>query len=174
MDVSEFKYCPYCAEKLSSNRCEDCGRTLYSSPHPNVSVLICDLAARQILLVKERKPDSPDELIWEIPGGFVELASSVSKAGESLEAALEREIGEELGQQNALTVIRNLSYVRSFGNTYRDGTPIVVVYFLATIRKADLSLSPKESVMARWFDINSLPSLDSPDREAIEFAKKRF
>jgi ADP-ribose pyrophosphatase YjhB (NUDIX family) len=139
-----------------------------------VSVLICDLAAWQILLVKERKPNSAEEPIWEIPGGFLDLEDSVSNVGESLEAALEREIDEELGSQNVLTLMRNLSYLKSSGTTYRDGTPIVVVYFLAAIGKADLTPSSKESVVTKWFDMNNLPSLDPCDQEVIEFAKTKF
>lgn len=176
MNVNMFKHCPYCGGKLSSNSCEMCRSAFYSSPHPNVCILIFDQATQQILLVKEPKPHSVKELNWEMPGGFVDLVLSEGNAiGESLEVALERELEEELGNQNARALMEHVSYLTSRGDTYREGTPIVCVYFLAAIRKAELTVSTNLSVEMRWSDVGDLPSFEySSDGDAIEYFKQRL
>lgn len=175
MNVNHFNYCPYCGHHLYTNRCPQCERALYSSPHPNVSVLICDYATREILLIAEPKSEGGKEPNWEIPGGFVDLQSSQSNCGESLEDALKREIQEEIGGQNAKAIAESVCYLQSFGDTYRDGTPIVTIYFIADIRKEKLSSPPRTDIRIKWFQIDDLPEFEyTCDRKAVESARGRF
>jgi ADP-ribose pyrophosphatase YjhB (NUDIX family) len=126
-------------------------------------------------LVKEKKPDRESEPNWELPGGFADVIAGERSVGESLETALQREIEEELGPQNARALMRNLSYLTSRGDTYRDGTPIVVAYYVTEARRQELSPSQNASVDLGWFEIDDLPTFEySSDRDAIDYFKERF
>jgi ADP-ribose pyrophosphatase YjhB (NUDIX family) len=90
------KYCQACGSSLrrkillgdSRERlvCETCGFLVNAGPSLLVLALI--LAQERLLLVK--RGAAPYEGKWAPPGGFVE-------AGESLEAAVVREVNEEVG-----------------------------------------------------------------------------
>jgi ADP-ribose pyrophosphatase YjhB (NUDIX family) len=171
VNVKEFSYCPYCGRAIVAATCQSCGRRFYSAPHPNVSGVICDPVARQLLLVKEAKPGVEHQAGWEIPGGFVDVLAASPALGESLEAALQREMVEELGSANAHALLGRWSYLASFGATYRDGTALVTVYFVATIPREMLALSADGQTLMRWCDLQDLPSFQySCDRQAAYLA----
>jgi 8-oxo-dGTP pyrophosphatase MutT (NUDIX family) len=93
---------------------------------------------------------------WELPGGRLE-------GGEELEAAVEREVREELGLS-----VRCLALVDAW--TYRPAgahaTVVVVVYDCAlrsSAGSARQTLSPSaEHSDARWFEVASLGEIDMP------------
>lgn len=94
---------------------------------------------------------------WELPGGRLEAA-------EELEAAVEREVHEELGLR-----VRCRALVDAW--TYRPaGSPttvVVVVYdcVLGDRRAARPALTPSaEHSDARWFEVSSLDGVEMPER----------
>src|SRR5579863_3683031 len=89
-------FCTYCGAALACRRhgndvperltCTRCGTVTYNSPSLLVSAYI--FAEDRLLLM--RRGLAPYEGKWAPPGGFVE-------AGESLDAAISREVQEEVG-----------------------------------------------------------------------------
>jgi 8-oxo-dGTP diphosphatase len=73
------------------------------------------------ILICQRRADQPHPLKWEFPGGKVE-------AGESPEAALIRELGEELGIESEAA--RELT---RYEFTYPGGKTILLI-FLSVVR----------------------------------------
>lgn len=85
-----FNYCPQCGQPNSSVgdipfRCEGCDFTSFFGPVAAVGALIVDDDDRLLLVRRSRDPGKG---CWGLPGGFVDR-------GESVEAALAREIVEE-------------------------------------------------------------------------------
>src|ERR1051326_4423037 len=160
MDVSRFRSCPYCrheplAGQGHARRCDNCHRSLYSSPSVAVSALIVDEDEQQILLT--RRAVDPFAGEWDVPGGFIQV-------GESLEEGLARELAEELG----ITVrIRRLvgSYVDTYG---ADATPVLAVFYVATIEGGE-PVARDDVEAYRWFDRGRLPRVAFRNgREALE------
>lgn len=89
---SELKFCPSCGSpgltrpERKNIACAVCDFVLYFNPGTAVCALILDEQSR--LLITTRAHD-PYKGYWDLPGGFVD-------PGESAEAALGREIQEEL------------------------------------------------------------------------------
>lgn len=90
-DLALFRHCPACAapdlrfEAGKALRCEACGfRYFHNVAVAVVGLLVCE---GEVLLT--RRAQAPAAGTFDLPGGFAE-------AGESLEAALCRELSEEL------------------------------------------------------------------------------
>ena len=170
-----YVFCPHCGSNLSGNTCVSCHCSFHPSPHPNVSALIYDPSTGELLLVKEEKSDKENPSNWEIPGGFANVLSIDSNPGESLEDALTREMKEELGADNASLLIQNISYLGSFGDIYRDGTPIVVIYFLFLVSKTDITAKSGKHVSMNWFSLDCLPSFEySSDQKAVSLLRGKI
>ena len=91
--LKTFHYCPRCGSEMfrlydeKSNRCEQCGFHLYHNASASVAAIIVNEQG-ELLLCKRAK--EPQKGLLDLPGGFVDM-------NESAEAALKREIKEELG-----------------------------------------------------------------------------
>ena len=81
-----------------------------------VKGIVIDRTTGKILLLQRSSADHEDAESWENPGGKIEV-------GETLEAALKREVLEEAGIE---VWIRNLAYVTYVGG---DEPALFIVYF---------------------------------------------
>ncbi|MGC5306466.1 NAD(+) diphosphatase [Micromonospora zamorensis] len=148
------RWCGACRAELAdlpgetARRCPDCG--LYVPMQLSAAVLVAITrpgpAGRADELLLVRHATGPTGL-WALVAGFVE-------AGETLEAAVHREVGEEVG----LSVDR-LAY---FGSQpwAISGPGVLLAGF--TARAADPHTEPvvdgRELTQAQWFGVDALPA----------------
>ncbi len=111
----------------------------------------------KVLLNKESKPTGITP--WMFPGGEVE------EFDKTLEAACQREVGEEMGI--TVEIIQPLKPIMF----YKEGKVIVLIHYLAK-RKGEVV--PGEGIVEwGWHDINNLPADCAPNvYEVIEDYKK--
>lgn len=109
-DLAPFRRCPACAaealafEEGKALRCTACGFRYFH----NVAVAVVGVIACGEEVLLTRRAHDPAAGTFDLPGGFVD-------AGESLEAALCRELAEELGLEVAADAPR---YLFSTANRY--------------------------------------------------------
>ncbi len=101
--------------------------------------------AREVL-VCQRRPDQPMGSKWEFPGGKVE-------SGETAEAALARELNEELGI--TASIGRRLTTVR---HSYRNGSTIEIQFFVVDDFKSELE--NRIFLDMQWTSLSRLPDFD--------------
>ena len=98
------------------------------------------------VLVCQRRPDQPMGSKWEFPGGKVE-------SGETAEAALARELNEELGIHASIG--RRLTTVR---HSYRNGSTIEIQFFVVDGFEGDLE--NRIFLNMQWSTLGRLPDFD--------------
>jgi NAD+ diphosphatase len=139
-DVTDtFEFCPRCSaptNELGANpfRCSSCDWTFYFNPAVSAGAVLSDSTERILLL--ERALD-PGKGGLGIPGGFVDL-------GESAEAALEREVWEEVGLK-----LTAFDFLCSFPNSYpfREVCYAVVdLFFIGRVESFDAIVSQTSEV----------------------------
>lgn len=94
MSQAEFVFCPYCSTRLETRHifagqrpvCGACGYVYFCDP--KVAVIGLVIHQDQVLLI--RRGVEPEQGKWALPGGYMD-------AGEMPEAALRRELQEEVG-----------------------------------------------------------------------------
>ncbi len=125
-----------------AKRCTACGFTQYPRVNPAIIVLI--YREGQVLLT--RQPNwTPG--VYSLVAGFVE-------SGESLEACLRREVAEEVGVE-----VEQIEYLGSQPWPFPHQ---LMVGFRARYSRGALALDTAELEDARWFDLDALPLLPSP------------
>ena len=138
-DRMQFKHCPDCGRELVQRSigdeglipyCEACQRPWFPYSTPAVICAVHDEEGH-IALIEQ----TYGEKRFVCVAGFV-------KAGETLEACVQREIAEEIGQE--VTAIR---FVRSYYYEKRDQ---LMLGFAAKVRRSDFRLSG-EVGCAEWF-----------------------
>jgi 8-oxo-dGTP diphosphatase len=109
------------------------------------------------VLACQRRRGERFELKWEFPGGKV-------KAGETLEAALSRELKEELGVASRI----GPELYRTQHHYAEMQEPVELVFFSARVNAHELRNLNFEEI--QWCTPASLPELDflAADRELIE------
>jgi 8-oxo-dGTP diphosphatase len=109
--------------------------------------VILDAQGRVLLLRHRFRPGSG----WGIPGGFIQ-------PGEQPEAALRRELREEIG----LEIERaDLAFVRAL-ERYQQ---IELIYRCSV--RGEFQLRPAEVEHAAWFETSKLPAGLSPDQRSL-------
>jgi len=98
-----------------------------------VVAAVIQRADRRLLIGQRRRTDT-SPLKWEFPGGKVE-------PNETLEAAMARELREELGA----TVLRS-AFIGQTNYQYPQREPITVHFFAVQITDAPLSPGPFEDI----------------------------
>ncbi|MFW1677827.1 NAD(+) diphosphatase [Pontibacter sp. JAM-7] len=141
----QFRYCPRCASALHramtevAMRCPACERHYYPPTNPCVIVLVRN-GNRCLLAHASRFADGRYSLL----AGFIE-------AGETAEAAVAREVAEEVGIQ-----LKNIRYIRSQSWPFPHS---LMLGFFADYAGGEIQPDGEEIVHADWFGIDGLPVL---------------
>lgn len=124
-------------------------------PLPSCHALV--RSGERILLVERGRP--PFQGCWSLPGGGIEL-------GETVAAALAREVAEETGLQVAVT--RFLGYADGIDRDEQNRVRFhyVILYAEARVTGGELRAGD-DAVNARWFTVSEareLPLTDAVER----------
>ena len=138
------------------------GAYTYDYPRPAVtadSVVFCNGSDGLSVLLIERAND-PFKGCWAFPGGFMDME-------ENAEDCAKRELKEETGME-----VRSLEYLGTFSEVNRDprGRTITIAYY-AVVEKSDV-IGAYDASQARWFPIDSIPSLAFDHEEILRAALK--
>jgi NAD+ diphosphatase len=144
-------HCPRCGGITArldgewGKRCPDCRYEHYPHLHPAVIVLVRD--GDRVLLTRKA--------IWT-PGRYALIAGFVDN-GESLEAAVRREVREEVGVE-----VDDIRYVGSQNWPFPSQ---LMVGFVARYAAGEIEIDTQELEDARWFPCDALPN--RPSRHSI-------
>ena len=134
----------------------------YDYPRPAVtadSVVFCNGSDGLSVLLIERAND-PFKGCWAFPGGFMDME-------ENAEDCAKRELKEETGME-----VQSLEYLGTFSEVNRDprGRTITIAYY-AVVEKSDV-IGADDASQAKWFPIDSIPSLAFDHEEILRAALK--
>src|SRR5881398_846266 len=136
----------------------------YERPSVTVDVIMMSLRRRdlQVLLIKRRS--WPNEGMWAIPGGFVNI-------DESLETAAKRELQEETGVHDVY-----LEQLYTFGDPGRDPrTRVITVVYFALLDSERLQVeAASDASDVGWFSVYNLPPLAFDHEKIIQYALNRL
>ncbi len=152
------KFCSQCAapltwQQLADERhpqavCTHCGHVEWQNPKPTVSILLVRRphpeSPYEVLLVRRARP--PAEGFWDCPGGFVDV-------DEHPEAAIRRELQEELGVQAHLDELVGI-FMDRYGT---DGESTLNLYYRGAI-STGIPTAASDVSEVGWFPITQLPS----------------
>jgi ADP-ribose pyrophosphatase YjhB (NUDIX family) len=167
--IEHFHHCPRCGRPLPRPgqppcvTCGDCGFTLYFNPAVSVAAFITAEDGRTLFI---RRAKEPARGRLAIPGGFVDFS-------ETAEAALQREVREEVGVE-----VADPAYLCSAVNGYEfKGVtyPVLDLYFIArTVNANARALDDVASVAwLRPEEINLEEIAFSSMRRAVEIWLQR-
>lgn len=151
------RYCGHCGEPISADAvelakvCGACGLSVYPRISPCIIVLVVD-GDRCLLAHNPRFP----------AGRFSTLAGFI-EAGESAEAAVAREVREEVGVE-----VRNIRYVGSQAWPFPHS---LMLGFFADYAGGEIRPDGVEITEAGWFTRDALPDTPPPfsiSRQLIE------
>jgi ADP-ribose pyrophosphatase YjhB (NUDIX family) len=152
--VRRFAFCPCCAAPVAPAelspagpfRCVSCGFVLFFNAASAVAALILRADDEHALFIRRAKDPGKGRLA--LPGGFVD-------PGESAEAAILREVKEEVGLE-----LDGLTYLGSHANEYlyADVTYITLDLFFSGIAREPGRASALDAVESlTWLDPMTVP-----------------
>lgn len=153
MSRPTYIYCPYCATKLELQEryrqlrpvCPQCGFVHFLDPKVAVIGLVTHGA--EVLLIQ--RGIEPGKGLWALPGGYMD-------AGEMPEAALQRELLEEVGLQ---VEIQRLLTIFPMITRATPSHGIVLAYHALPVPGAAMTLTcDDDACAAGWFAPEQLPA----------------
>lgn len=117
-----------------------------------IVVALAMISPEGCVLVQQRSPDKAHGGLWEFPGGKLE-------AGEAPEAALVREVREELGIDVATTDLSPLSFA---SNAPGPGQKAVLLLLYTTKRWRGTPVALEPGTQVDWVPAADLPALPMP------------
>ncbi len=142
------RFCPRCGAPATripgelGKRCSACAYDHYPHLHPAIIVLVRD--GDRVLLTRKS--------FW--PKGRYGLVAGFVDVGESLEAAIHREVQEEVGVS-----VHDIRYIAS---QYWPFPSQLMIGFTAAYAGGDLRVDTAELEDGRWFSVRELPDLPPP------------
>ena len=139
------RYCGYCgmetirARGMIAKECPCCELLIFPRISPAIIVLV--ERENRVLLARVKRFTSE---LYSVLAGFVEL-------GETLEEAVEREIGEEVGIR-----VKNIRYFGSQPWPFPDS---LMIGFTAEYESGEIKIDEAEIADAGWFDPEELPTI---------------
>ena len=138
------KYCGRCSAEFSFRENElgkicECGNMSYPAAYP--AVIVSVKKGNEVLLVKTKYQQYP---FYSSVAGFVD-------PGERLEAAVAREVMEEVGLE-----IENIKY---FDSQPFAPSNNIMIGFTADYKSGEIVLQESEIAEAKWFSLDDLPYL---------------
>lgn len=147
--LRNHRYCGHCGAKTEmseherSKRCPECGLVVFPRLAPAIIVLIEREDGRALLARNARWPTA----MYSCLAGFVE-------PGESAEAALRREVFEEVGIE--------VGALRYFGSQPWPFPHSLMLGFHADYAGGEITCDEEEISDAEWFSADDLPGIPGP------------
>lgn len=151
-----FKFCPHCGSSTFSAVspkefiCKKCGFNFFPNSAAAIACIVEDTLGRVMLV---RRAHNPWKGMLDLPGGFVD-------PGESAEAALLREMKEELDAD-----VQSYTYLCSSPNKYVfSGYQVQTtdLAFVCRLANADKLLAHDDINGVEWHDVEHLPLEEVP------------
>jgi len=139
------KFCGYCGSELVENtneRAMICNHCDAPPAYPKISPCVITLIHRKNEILLAHNVNFPDNF-YSTLAGFIE-------SGESVEAALEREVLEEVGIK-----VKNIKY---FGSQSWPFPSQLMLGYFAEFDSGEISPDLEEIDKADWFKIDNLPN----------------
>jgi ADP-ribose pyrophosphatase len=157
-----WKFCPRCGVTVGRKGhnpfcCEACQFTQYFAPVTAVGAIATDPEGQVLLVVRAKDPGKG---LYGLPGGFVDV-------GETLEAALTREVLEEVQLE-----VTSYRYLVSYPNEYNFRgfvLPVTDMFFVIEVKSFD-SISLLDGEIDAWHFCN--PKKKDLQRMAFESNRK--
>ncbi|MEK7413660.1 MAG: NUDIX domain-containing protein [Planctomycetota bacterium] len=138
-----IRHCPRCGAAQSARatgpfHCSACALDLFANPGVGVGIFASDVQGR-VLFVRRAK--EPGKGLLGLPGGFVD-------AGETAEAALNREISEEIGG-----TLATCTFLCSAPNFYMYADvpyDVLDLFFAGTLAPGDFQIDAGEIAACVW------------------------
>lgn len=138
--------------------------SIYDRPSVTVDVVIFALEGDDLQVLLVRRPETPFQGMWAVPGSFV-------KMDESLDEAAGRALGEKTGVYDVYT-----EQLFTFGEPDRDPrTRVITVAYFALVPYSAVSLPDVEdTAVTAWHSVFDLPELAFDHATILEYALQRL